>query len=73
MRGFTVFVKPALKTEHPLEGLGIIAHYTVSTSQNTQILRGFNQCWAVARFGGLEPPVPVWIGKDGSGTKLLLF
>jgi hypothetical protein len=30
--GFTVFVKPPLKTEHPLEGLGIIAHYTVSSS-----------------------------------------
>jgi hypothetical protein len=30
--GFTVFVKPALKAEHPFEGLGIIAHYTVSSS-----------------------------------------
>jgi hypothetical protein len=30
--GYTVFVKPALKTEHPLEGLGIIAHDTVSSS-----------------------------------------
>lgn len=32
IEGYTVFVKPALKTEHLLEGLGIIAHDTVSSS-----------------------------------------